>query len=66
MIDWLRQRRERHERDIVEARNLIGRFGREALLEVELRARSPGIDPRSHHHWKRIARIVRRLLGESD
>lgn len=64
MMDWLRRRHEQRQRDADEANQLILRFGSEALIEAELRARL-GNDKRSRRHWARVARVVRAMLDEA-
>lgn len=61
MMDWLRRRHERRQRDADEANRMILRFGSEALIESELRAQL-GSDARSRRHWMRVARVVRSML----
>ena len=61
MASWLRDRKERRQRDLDEARYLIKLHGERTRdeLEAEISASEPG--GRRHKHWLRIGKVVRKM-----
>ena len=62
MLDWLRQRRQRAERDRFEAEYMLKTHGPDAIHVLRKRASAEDLDERSRRHWMRIGRIVARQL----